>query len=161
MIRVTVRDPNTPAARARERRRRFGLDAPLPADEAIVERAILRHMVTCRPGTLMLVLDRSPEPASVSTAGVNLAHGTPDLLLVLPDGRLAFLVIKTQARSLSRAERAFADLCRAQAVPIHVVRSLPEAVHVLDRLGIPSIPETTHGQQKDGIPRRPGGTQRA
>lgn len=156
MIRAAVRDPHTPEGKARERRRRFGLDAPLPADGTIVARAILRHLESCRPDTMVLALSRPPDPPDQEgpRARVNLAAGVPDLMLVLPSGRLAFLVIKTQAQTLSRAERAFADLCRARSVPIDVVRSLTEARRVLDRLGLPSLPETIHGHQEDGLARR-------
>ena len=60
----------------------------------------------------------------------------PDLLLLAPGGRSLFLKVKPQAEDLSRAHRAFADLCRGCAVPLLVVRSLAEARQAFDRLDL-------------------------
>lgn len=157
MIPVRVGDPEDCGLQLRTRRRRFGLDAPLPADPHIVLRAVLRHIATERPDAVPLGLSRAPAGRESDDLGrVNLAQGVPDLLLLLPGGRLAFLLIKTQARVLSRAERAFADLCRARAIPVHVVRSLPEARQALDSLGIPTSTENQHARQESGVARRHG-----
>lgn len=67
---------------------------------------------------------------------VSLAAGVPDLLLLASGGRVVFVKIKTQAEDLSRAHRAFADLCRQRTIPLLVVRSLPEAKKALDCLGL-------------------------
>ena len=143
MIRLAVIDPgrsNTP----KPSRRRFGLDTPLPTDAQVIERAILRHLATCHPDALVLALAPADDngrktPAGKTPAGrINLPSGVPKLLLLLPGGRAGFLVVKTQARALSPSERAFADLCRLLAVPVHVVRSLPEARRAFAQLGLAS-----------------------
>ena len=139
-ISAAIRDGDAGASK-RAPRRRFGLDSPLPADPRIVERAVLRHIATCRPTLVVLTLARVSE-AGTSRPGLHLGAGVPDLMLLIPGGRVAFLTIKTQARDLTRAERAFADLCRACAIPVHVVRSLAEARAALDRLAIPTVAET-------------------
>jgi hypothetical protein len=105
-----------------KRRRGFGLDSPLPADRRVILRAVLRHLAEERPAVIALTL---------SGRG-----GTPDLMLLAPKGRSLFVTIKPQAEDLTRAHRAFADLCRAAAVPLVVVRSLPEARQAFDRLGL-------------------------
>ena len=137
MIRIALRSPleEPPANR---RRRRFGLDAPLPADPRIVERAVLRHLAERCPAVLVLAVTPVAKEPDEPRSGIDLATGLPDLLLLLPAGRLACLKIKTQAQTLTRAQRAFADLCRERAIPFHIVRSLPEARIVLDHLTIPS-----------------------
>lgn len=155
MILVQVSDADHLGAQPRTRRRRFGLDAPLPADPHIILRAVLRHIAAERPGAVPIGLTRAPASRDRGAPGrVSLADGVPDLLLLLPGGRLGFLLIKTQARALSRAERAFADLCRTRAIPVHVVRSLPEARQALDSLGIPTSTENQHARQEDGVARR-------
>lgn len=115
-------------------RRRFGLDTPLPADRRVVRRAILRHLAESRAAVVPLSL-AGPTPDGPA-ARAPIEAGLPDLLLLAPGGRLVFLKIKTQAEELSRAHRAFADLCRERAVPFVVVRSLPEAKRAFDRLGL-------------------------
>lgn len=155
MIPVNVVEVDAAGLQPRTRRRRFGLDAPLPADPHIVLRAVLRHIAAERPDAVPLGLSRASAPRATGDPGrVSLATGVPDLLLLLPGGRLAFLLVKTQARALSRAERAFADLCRTRAIPVHVVRSLPEARRALDSLGLPSSTENQHARQEIGVARR-------
>ena len=154
MIPATVGATDTHVATARPRRRRFGLDTALPADPLIVARAVRRHLATCRPDALVLDLSRAASADADPAKRVNVAAGVPDMLLLLPEGRAAFLIIKTQAQTLSRAERAFADLCRDRAIPVEVVRSLPEARQALDRLGLVSRPEPPHAIEEDRVARR-------
>lgn len=134
MIRV-VADPDGQSDRPKSvARRRFGLDAPLPADRRIVARALLRHLAEDRP--MIVVLALKGEADEPSGPRLSLAAGVPDLLLLASGGRVVFVKIKTQAENLSRAHRAFADLCRQRTIPLIVVRSLPEAKKALDRLGL-------------------------
>lgn len=114
-----------PAAR---RRRAFGLDSPLPADRHAILRAVLRHLAEQRPSVVAFWLGESPSaPDHDGVEG-------PDLLLLAPGGRSAFVTIKPQAAKLTRAHRSFADLCRSCAMPLLVVRSLPEAKRAFDAL---------------------------
>jgi hypothetical protein len=141
-MRATIRAPRDSASNSvtKTGRRKFGLDTPLPADPRIVERAILRHIAECRPTFVALALkgECPREAAGLHGEGcrITLEAGVPDLMLMLPGGRLAFLKIKTQAQDLSQAHRAFADLCRERDIPLAVVRSLSEARPVLDLLAI-------------------------
>jgi hypothetical protein len=107
---------------AGSRRRRFGLDAPLPADRTVIARAVLRHLAEARPAVVVVPI--GPDPGA----------GAPDLLLLAPGRKIAFVRFKTQAETLPRAHRAFADLCRGCGVPLVVVRSLAEARAAFDRL---------------------------
>lgn len=124
MIPLSLRLADLEATEARpfRRRRGFGLDSPLPADRRVILRAILRHLAEARSAVTAFAL-----------AGPD---GTPDLLLLAPKGRSLFVTIKPQAEDLTREHRAFADLCRAAAAPLVVVRSLPEARQAFDRLGL-------------------------
>ena len=146
MIPAIVRNLDEPVKPARHQHRRFGLDAPLPADRQVIERAILRHIREYRRSVVVLGLGKQASPQRDRTAydAVQLAAGAPDLLLLMPGGRVAFLTIKTQAQDLSRAQRAFGDVCRERAIPLHVVRSLAEARRALDHLGVSSSAKDQH-----------------
>jgi hypothetical protein len=104
----------------------------LPADRSIVARAVLRHLAEARPAVVVLPLAATGE--TKAAPATHPAAGMPDLLLLAPGGRAVFVRVKTQAETLPRAHRAFADLCRACGVPLVVVRSLPEARDAFDRL---------------------------
>ena len=97
------------------RRRGFGLDSPLPADRRIILRAVLRHLAEERPTVVVFGLAGAKlKPDAGATRD---AVGGPDLLLLAPGGRSVFVTVKPQAIDLTRAHRAFADLCRSCAVP--------------------------------------------
>lgn len=129
---LTLRASSDLPAAGAARRRRFGLDAPLPADRTIVARGVLRHLAEARPTVVVLPLTADDEGSGGQA--LHPAAGVPDLLLLAPGGRAVFVRVKTQAEVLPRAHRAFADLCRGCGVPLVVVRSLPEARDAFDRL---------------------------
>ncbi len=132
MIALKLRNPAIEGPEESRKRRGFGLDSPLPADRRIILRAVLRHLATERPAVVVLGLGaETPVPR---TAAGRVNPEAPDLLLLAPGGRSVFVKIKLQAEDLTRDHRAFADLCRSCAVPLVVVRSLPEARQAFDRL---------------------------
>lgn len=53
--------------------------------------------------------------------------GVPDFCLVLPDGRAAFLEVKSATGRLSPEQKAFAERCAASGAVCTVVRSSREA----------------------------------
>ena len=137
MIPVSLRIPGAADPKVARSRRKFGLDAPLPADRRIIERALLRHLAECRPAVVVLAFGQDANrPDTAAKTPIPVTAGVPDLLLLAPNGRLVFVRIKTQAEHLSRADRAFADLCQQRDIPLVVVRSLPEAQCAFDRLAL-------------------------
>ena len=132
MIPLRLGNPEVDPPPISRRRRGFGLDSPLPADRRVILRALLRHLAEERPD--VVVLGRGDRLAPPSAATAPDAIGSPDLLLLAPGGRTVFVTVKPQAAALTRAHRAFAALCRSCAVPLVVVRSLPEACRAFDRL---------------------------
>ncbi|MCW6507727.1 VRR-NUC domain-containing protein [Lichenifustis flavocetrariae] len=137
MISVILRVPGAADPPAGRSRRKFGLDAPLPADRRIIERALLRHLAECRPEVVVLALRQdTSRPDTAANAPIPVSAGVPDLLLLAPKGRSLFVKIKTQAEDLSRADRAFADLCQQRGIPLVVVRCLPEARRAFDLLSL-------------------------
>lgn len=133
MTPLRLRDPAGDAASPSRRRRGFGLDSPLPADRRVILRAVLRHLAEDRPAVVVFGLAAAAPPSG--PADRQTVDG-PDLLLLAPAGRSLFVTVKPQAADLGRAHRAFADLCRSCAVPLLVVRSLPEARRAFDRLAL-------------------------
>ena len=63
--------------------------------------------------------------------GMGVVPGVADLVLVLPDGRAAFLELKTRKGELSPEQRAFADRCKAIGAPFAIARSVDEAERIL------------------------------
>ena len=128
MIALRLLAPMPEPVPVTRRRRAFGLDSPLPADRHVILRAVLRHLSEQRPEVVAFRLgERQATPDDGGVEG-------PDLLLLAPGGRSAFVTIKPQAAKLARAHRAFADLCRSCSIPLLVVRSLPEAKRAFDAL---------------------------
>ena len=61
--------------------------------------------------------------------------GVPDICLTLPDGRSAYLEIKSAKGVLSPEQRAFRARCEATGIPYAVVRSSAEAEQILHSWG--------------------------
>lgn len=57
--------------------------------------------------------------------------GVPDLAVVLPDGRAAYMEFKGPVGRLSPAQKAFQDKCSAMEVEHAVVSSLDTALDIL------------------------------
>ena len=78
---------------------------------------------------------RSPLVAARLKKRMGVVDGVPDLAFVLPDGRAAFLEVKTRTGRLSPEQRAFRDRCTAVGAPYAIVRSVEEAKRVLASWG--------------------------
>jgi hypothetical protein len=61
--------------------------------------------------------------------------GVPDLAFVLPDGRAAFLEVKTRNGRFSPEQMAFRGRCKAVGAPFAIARSVDEAERVLASWG--------------------------
>jgi hypothetical protein len=61
--------------------------------------------------------------------------GVPDLAFVLPDGRAAFLEVKTRTGRMSPEQMMFAARCKAVGTPFAIARSVDEAERVLASWG--------------------------
>lgn len=57
--------------------------------------------------------------------------GVADIVIVLPNGRAAFLELKTEKGTLSKEQRAFREQCEANGAPYAVARSPEEVKAVL------------------------------
>ncbi|MFO1147769.1 MAG: VRR-NUC domain-containing protein [Alsobacter sp.] len=57
--------------------------------------------------------------------------GIPDLALVLPDGRAAFLEVKTPEGQLRPEQRRFGEWAHLRGIPWAVVRNLDQALDAL------------------------------
>lgn len=57
--------------------------------------------------------------------------GTPDLALVLPNGKAAFIEVKTPTGVLSSEQKAFRDRCYLTGIPWACARKLPDLAEIM------------------------------
>ena len=111
--------------------------------EADIQRDIVRFLRAALPAGA--IVHHSPNETGASTragrtrqailAGMGVCPGWSDLV-VLADGRVLFLEVKTPAGRLSPAQRAFRDLAIEQGFGFVVVRSIDDARAALGDHGI-------------------------
>jgi hypothetical protein len=111
--------------------------------EADVQRDIVRFLRAVLPAGA--IVHHSPNETGSGTragrqrqailSGMGVCPGWSDLV-VLAEGRVLFLEVKTPAGRLSPAQRAFRDVVREQGHGFAVVRSIDEARAALAEHGI-------------------------
>jgi len=56
--------------------------------------------------------------------------GTPDLLIIIPDGKVLWYEIKTEIGRLSKDQSNFADMLRSMNHKVFIIRSVSDAVNI-------------------------------
>lgn len=72
--------------------------------------------------------------AGVKLKRMGMRAGVADLSLMLPDGRIAYIELKTATGRQSPAQIEFAEDCAALGAPYHLVRTLDAFVEVVTAL---------------------------
>lgn len=67
---------------------------------------------------------------------MGLMPGAADLCLIAPGGQSHFIEVKTEAGSLSRAQKDFRGSCAALGIPWALARSPEEALRSADQWGL-------------------------
>ena len=62
-------------------------------------------------------------------------RGTPDIFVMLPEGRIAWLELKIKGGSLSIEQRAFRDVCKRLGHYWAVAKTLDEVISYLAKVG--------------------------
>jgi len=108
--------------------------------------AIVDHLRILAPKNVIWYAVPNGEKRSKRTDGrlkaQGVVSGIADLAFVLPDGRAAFLELKSGVGRLSPAQKAFQDKCASMEVEYAVSSSLDHALSILSAWGaIPSNPK--------------------
>ena len=62
-------------------------------------------------------------------------RGTPDLYVMLPEGKIAWLELKVKGGSLSLEQRMFRDVCQRLGHHWAVAKSLDDVIAFLNKIG--------------------------
>ena len=64
-----------------------------------------------------------------------LKRGTPDIYVMLPEGKIAWLELKAKGGSLSIEQRGFRDVCRRLGHHWAVAKTLDDVIAFLEKIG--------------------------
>jgi hypothetical protein len=107
--------------------------------EKVVHSAIFTYLCLVLPDSHLTVhLYQNPRSAIAGAIAKRLGmlSGLPDLMIIRPLGRVAFIEVKTTVGRLSPAQRAFRLFCLQWGVPHAVCRSIDDARDFIAELGI-------------------------
>ena len=115
---------------------------PRTADETSIHAAIVELLCLKAHRDLIWFHLANGEQRSPLVAAklkrMGVVAGVPDLAFVLPDGRAAFMEVKTRAGRLAPEQLAFRDRCGAVGAPYAIVRAVDEAECASYRAGLRS-----------------------
>ena len=109
------------------------------APEKHVHTAILDYLQTVLPESHLTVhLYNNPRSAAAGAAAkrMGMLAGVPDLMIIRPLGRIAFIEVKREGGRLSVPQIAFRLFCRNWGVPHAVCRSIEDARDFIEEIGI-------------------------
>lgn len=109
------------------------------ASEKAVHTAILDYLNAILPESHLTVhLYNNPRSAAAGALAkrMGMMAGIPDLMIIRPLGRLAFIEVKREGGRLSAPQIAFRLFCRQWGVPHAVCRSVDDARDFITEIGI-------------------------
>lgn len=126
---------------------------PMPAarrrDEELIQKAIVEWWSLAghrRADMLGIDVGAPAKGARFRKIAMGAVAGWPDLTVVLPDGRVGFLEVKTPEGDLNPAQERFRDRCAELGRPWALVRSIPDAEAVLRQWGALKVPGKQHDE---------------
>lgn len=103
--------------------------------EAQIQAAIIKLLqLKALPSVIWYAVPNGEKRDKITAARLKrlgVAAGVPDIALVLPNGKAAFIEVKQPGGRLSLEQVAFASRCFQQGIPHAVVTSVDEAERVL------------------------------
>jgi hypothetical protein len=103
--------------------------------EEQLQRAIWQHIkIRGNPKAIAFAVPNGIPSSKITSArfkAQGLLPGTPDLVFVLPDGRAAFMELKSDGGRLSKEQKVFQERCTAMEVEHVVCSGLDQALAVL------------------------------
>jgi hypothetical protein len=104
--------------------------------EEMLQRAIWQHIkIRGNPKAIAFAVPNGIPSSKITSArfkAQGLLPGTPDLVFVLPDGRAAFMELKSPTGKLSKEQEAFQERCTAMEVEHVVCSGLDQALSILE-----------------------------
>lgn len=107
--------------------------------ERTVHTAILDYLNAVLPDSHLTVhLYNNPRSAAAGAVAkrMGMLAGIPDLMVIRPLGRIAFIEVKKEGGRLSAAQMAFRLYCKQWGAPHAVCRSIDDARDFLAEIGI-------------------------
>ena len=104
--------------------------ARVPMDETAVHVAILEYLRNVLPDThKVLHIPNAPRSAvtGAKLKRMGMMAGAPDLLVLRPAGRVAFIEVKAEGGCLTPKQREFREWCLSMGVPHCTARSIEDA----------------------------------
>ena len=113
--------------------------AALPFSEHALQVAVVEYMtLMVRPELYWSAIPNGGKrniSVAVKLKREGVRRGTPDLYVMLPDGKIAWLELKVKGGSLSLEQRAFRDVCNRLGHHWAVAKSLDEVIAFLQKIG--------------------------
>lgn len=110
-------------------------------EESKIQTAIMAYLSVALPATYRALAIPNGGKRDLVTGAIlkreGVKAGTPDILIVGPDGCAAFLEVKREGGRLSAEQVKFRDWCGANRVPFAVVRSVSDVDETLLEWNVP------------------------
>ena len=120
-------------------RRRYPSRDPRPCGEELIHKAVVQLLRFKSDPNLIWFHCPNGIPASPATGArfvaLGMKAGVADLVFGLPDGRIAFLEIKTRDGRQSIEQKTWQLRCEANNFPYSIARSVSEAEAILESWG--------------------------
>lgn len=107
--------------------------------EADIQKAIVAWLrAVLRPGHHVIHIYNNPRSkiAGAIAKSMGLTKGAPDLALIRPLGRVAFIEVKKESGRMSPEQKQFQQYCREWGVPYGVCRSVGDVSTFLQDIGV-------------------------
>ena len=113
--------------------------AALPMSEHTFQRQVADYMTAAvRPELHWSAIENGGKrnlSVAIKLKRAGLKRGSPDIFVMMPEGRIAWLELKIKGGSLSQEQRGFRDVCRKLGHHWSVAKTLDEVAEYLTAIG--------------------------
>ena len=127
--------------------------AALPFSESALQAQLSEFLdLSLRPGLRWSAIENGGKRHLLTAIRLKkngVKAGTPDIFVMLPEGKIAWLELKIKGGALSPPQKAFRDDAKRLGHHWAVARTLDEAIAYLGPLGVLKILPSKANQQKE------------